>query len=127
MFSNTLWSLELLFSGDALHCQDQYYDKFVDPGGLSRSYHGRSREERSRMLAESIANLATILAVHGVQDPEREEFLRTWTTWLLNLQGWWNVLGDEPSSDARTVAEVRAAFAGFVTDLASSLVTPPER
>lgn len=127
MFSNTLWSLELLLSGDSIMFEGEYYDKFLDSGGLSRSYHGRSREERSRMLAESVANLATLLAEHGVSDPEREELLRMWTEWLLALQGWWNVLWDEPSSDSRSVREVRQAFAGFVADLASSLVTPPRR
>jgi hypothetical protein len=124
MFANTLWSLELLFSGDSIDCPGQYYDKFLEPDGLSRRYHGRSREERSRMLAESVANFATMLAERGVQDPEREELLRMWTLWLLGLQGAWNVLADEPSSDLRTVAEIKAAFAGFVADVASSLVTP---
>jgi glycosyltransferase involved in cell wall biosynthesis len=127
MLSNTLWSLELLFSGDSINCDGQYYDKFLDPDGLSRLYHGRNREERSRMLSESVASFATILAERGVQDPQREQLLRDWTLWLLGLQGPWNVLADEPSSDLRTVAEVRLAFAGFVADLASSLVTPARR
>jgi hypothetical protein len=127
MFANTLWSLELLLSGHSTLLEGEYYDKFTEPDGLSRDYHGRSREQRSRMLAESIANLAALLADHGVADADREELLRMWAEWVLGLEGHWNVLGDEPASGARTVADVRSAFAGFAADVAASLVTPPRR
>jgi hypothetical protein len=127
MFANTLWSLELLLCGESVHVKGEFFEKFTDPDGLSRSYHGRSTEERSRMVAESVANLAALLAEHGVEDPAREELLRMYAAWVLGLQGMWNVLADEPSSDTRSVREVRDAFAGFVANLASSLVTPARR
>ena len=127
MFANTLWSLELLLFGDAIAVPGEYYDKFLDGDGLSRAYHGRGREERSRMLAESVANVAALLAERGVAGPAIEELSRKWAEWVLGLQGNWNVLWDEPSSDVRQVSEVRSAFAAFVADVAASLVTPPRR
>jgi hypothetical protein len=127
MFANTLWSLELLLSGDSIEVRDQYYDKYLDPDGLSRQYHGRSLQERSRMLGESVANLATMLSEHGIGDADREELVRAWVDWLLGLQGNWNVLFDEPISDARSVAEARGAVAAFVANVISSLLTPQRR
>ncbi len=127
MFANTLFSLELLLFGDSIMIEGEYDDKFLEPDGLSRAYHGRSREERSRMLAESVVNMATLLMDHGVSNTESGELVKMWASWILGLQGHWNVLADEPSSDLRTVRDVRSAFAGFVADVASSFVTPPRR
>jgi glycosyltransferase involved in cell wall biosynthesis len=127
MFANTLWSLELLLSGDAIDMPGQFYDKFLDADGLSRAYHGRTREERSRMLGETVANFAAMLTDHAVPGDTIEDLVRCWTDWLLGIQGNWNVLADESSSDTRQVHEVRAALAGFIANVAASLVTPPKR
>lgn len=123
MFSNTLWSLEIVLHGESEAIAGESYDKYLDPDGLSRAYHGRSTEERSRMLAESVANCAAMLADSGIEDPHREELLHSWTSWVLGLEGHWNVLADEPSSARRGVGELRREIAAFAANVAASLVT----
>ena len=126
-FSNTLWSLELLLLGDAISLEGEYYEKFTDSDGLSRIYHGRNLEERSKMLSDTVANVATLLTDHGVTGPEREELVRMWAEWVLTLGGNWNALTDGPVSDARSLKELRPAIARFIADLAASMMTPPRR
>ena len=119
--SNTLWVLEMLCHGDSLDAPGECYDRYIEPDGLSRQFHKRSTAERSAMLADNAACLLDMARDVGLPADETEWVMTRWIQWLLELQGNWNVLADEPRSDHRTLEETRPALARFVANVALSL------
>jgi Glycosyl transferase family 2 len=126
-FSNTLWALELLFYGGALAIPTIAYEKYTEPDGLSRVFHRRTAAERSAMLADTVACLADAVAEHGLEPSDAEMAVVGWAEWLLWLQGNWNVLAEEPRSDARSLAELRPALAQFIANVALAGTAAPRR
>jgi hypothetical protein len=124
--SNVLWALEQLCYGDSVEVPGEYYDRFVEADGLSRQFHQRSLAERSAMLADNAACVLDVAREVGLSAGETEWVFTDWIQWLLELQGNWNVLADEPRSDARTLAEMRPAMARFVANVALSLTATCE-
>jgi len=113
-FSNDLWALEMLLFGETIAIDGIWYDKYTDPGGLSRVFHARTTDEKSQMLADNLGCLVTMLRERALPVEDQEWIVSGYAAWLLGLQGNWNVVADEPNSDALPYREVRAALARFI-------------
>ena len=124
-FSNTVWSLELLLHGESVGLPDIAYDKYTYQDGLSRDYNNRTMDERSTMLADSVACLVDVLNEHGLRPAAKERIISAYVKWLLTLQGNWNIVADEARSDSRTYAEIREPLATFVAKTIISGMAEP--
>jgi len=125
--SNTLWALELLFHGTSIDVPGVFYDRHVEADGLSREFHRRTLAERSVMLADNAACVLDAVNEARLPPDEAELAVVGWMSWLLDLQGNWNVLADELRSDQRTFSELHSAIARFVANVALSLTASPPR
>jgi hypothetical protein len=127
-FANDLWALELLAYGESVAIEGVWYDKYTDPGGLSRVFHARTVDQKSAMLADNLACLVQMVRDRGFSEEEQELVATRYAEWLLGLQGNWNVLADQPSSDASPYRAVRPGISRFVArSLLSAATRDQER
>lgn len=124
MFANDLLSFEIIVHGDSVSIPDIFFDKFTDPGGLSRDYHHRTYEQRAAMLADNLACLVDVVKDAGFPEDEQIEIAWRYANWLLGLQGNWNVVSEERNSDNETYASVRPAIALFAAQAVLSAAGP---
>jgi glycosyl transferase family 2 len=113
-FSNTLWVLELLLYGETRAFEGEYSDRWIGPTGLSRVFIGRSADEKSAMLADNVACLVDVVKKATFAPSDEERVVAGYVQWLLDLQGDWNIVSEEQTSDPVPYAEVRPALARFV-------------
>jgi len=113
-FANDLWMLEVLLYGETLSIDGIWYDKYTDPGGLSRVFHARSVDEKSEMLADSLGCLTAMVREHAFSASDQDWIISRYAEWLLGLQGAWNVVSDATDSDGESYRTIRPALSRFI-------------